>query len=59
MYKVKYVEDGVEKESREFAARAEAFAFQAGILARRKRMDDGTWNPDTKGVYNLDDPAAK
>lgn len=52
MYVVKYVENGEEKQSKEFADRDEAFRFQSGLLAKRKRKEDGTWDVDVKGVWN-------
>lgn len=51
MYVVKYVENGEEKEKK-IEDRDEAFLFQSGLLAKRKRKEDGTWDIDVKGVWN-------
>lgn len=51
MYVVKYVENGEEKESK-FEDRDEAFLFQSGLVARRKRNEDGKWDVEPKGVWN-------
>lgn len=58
-YVVRYVENGVEKESKEFADRDEAFGFQAGLIARRTQKADGTWDIETKGVWNIAPPAVR
>ena len=59
MYIVKYVENGETKESQEFKNRQEAFMFQAGLLTRRTRKEDGTWDIEPIGVYNLDPPGIR
>ena len=51
MYVVKYVENGEEKEKK-FEGRDEAFLFQSGLIAKRKRKENGAWNIETKGVWN-------
>ena len=51
MWKVKWVENGVEKESEEFDSRDDAFLFQSGLVAKRKRLADGKWDIETKGVW--------
>ena len=51
MYVVKYVENGEEKESK-FEDRDEAFIFQSGLVARRKRNEDGSWDVEPMGVWN-------
>ena len=53
MYVVKYVENGEEKQTEEIADRDEAFRRQTGLLAKRKRNEDGTWDIDVLGVWNL------
>ena len=52
-YVVRYVENGVEKESKEFTDRDEAFAFQAGLIAKRQKKADGAWDIELDGVYDL------
>lgn len=52
MYIVKYVENGVEKQS-EMMGRDEAFLFQSGLFARRKMTENGTWNIEVKGVWRV------
>lgn len=51
MYTVKYVENGEEKEA-EFEDRDEAFLFQSGLVARRKRNEDGSCDIKLMGVWN-------
>ena len=51
MYTVKYVENGEEKEA-EFKDRDEAFHFQSGLVARRKKNEDGRWDVEPMGVWN-------
>ena len=58
-YVVKYVENGVEKESKMFEDRDEAFMFQTGLLAKRVHKADGTWDIETKGVWNLSIPSSR
>ena len=58
-YIVKYVENGVEKESETFENRDEAFMFQTGLFAKRTRKADGTWDIETKGVWNLSIPPSR
>ena len=31
----------------------EAFLFQSGLLARRKRGEDGKWDIEIEGVWNV------
>lgn len=52
MYVVEYTENGEKKRSEAFEEREEAFAFQAGLIARRKRKDDGGWDIELGGVWN-------
>ena len=52
MYVVKYVENGEEKEEK-IEDRDEAFRFQSGLIAKRKRKEDGTWDIEPKGVWNM------
>jgi len=52
-YVVKYVENGVKKESAEFADRDEAFAFQAGLVTKRQKNAAGEWDIELDGVYDL------
>lgn len=51
MYTVKYVENGEKKEEK-FEDRDEAFLFQSGLIVRRKRNEDGSWDIEPKGVWN-------
>ena len=51
MYVVKYVENGEEKKA-EFEDRDEAFLFQSGLVARRKRNEDGKWDVESVGVWS-------
>ena len=51
MYVVKYVENGEEKEMK-FEERDEAFLFQSGLIAKRKRKENGAWDIEPKGVWN-------
>lgn len=51
MYVVEYVEDGEEKKEK-FEDRDKAFLFQSGVVARRKRNEDGSWNIEPKGVWS-------
>ena len=51
MYVVKYVENGEEKEAK-FEERDEAFLFQSGLIAKRKRKENGAWDIEPKGVWN-------
>ena len=51
MYTVKYVENDEEKEA-EFKDRGEAFLFQSGLIAKRKRKEDGSWDVEPMGVWN-------
>ena len=51
MYTVKYVENG-EKKEENFEDRDEAFLFQSGLIARRKRNEDGSWDVELMGVWN-------
>lgn len=51
MYVVKYVENGEEKEEK-IENRDEAFLFQSGLFAKRKRKEDGAWDIEVKGVWN-------
>lgn len=51
MYAVKYVENGEKKEA-EFEDRDEAFLFQSGLVARRKRNEDGKWDVEPIGVWS-------
>lgn len=53
MYIVKYVENGVEKQSKAIYDRDEAFLFQTGLIAKRKRTADGSWDIETKGVWKV------
>ena len=50
MWRVHYTEDGVEKTSEPFGDMDEAFGFQSGLLVRRRRREDGSWNIDVHGV---------
>jgi len=52
MYVVEYTENGVEKKSKAFEDREEAFLFQSGLIAKRKRGADGKWDIEPKGVWN-------
>ena len=54
MYKVVYTENGEKKESQAFAERNEAFGFQAGLLTRRVRRPDGSWDIELDGVYAVE-----
>ena len=58
-YVVKYVENGVEKESKVFEDRDEAFLFQTGLLAKRVRKEDGSWDIELRGVWNLSVPVPR
>ena len=58
-YVVEYVENGVEKKSKEFTDRDEAFGFQTGLIAKRTRKPDGTYDIMPKGVYDLDPVGAE
>lgn len=51
MYTVKYVENGEKKEEK-FEDRDEAFLFQSGLIARRKRNEDGSCDIKLMGVWN-------
>ena len=51
MYTVKYVENG-EKKEENFEDRDEAFLFQSGLIARRKRNEDGLCDIELMGVWN-------
>lgn len=53
MYIVKYVENGVEKQSKAIDDRDEAFLFQTGLIAKRKRTADGKWDIETRGVWKV------
>ena len=53
MYIVKYTENGVEKQSNTIENRDEAFLFQAGLIAKRKRNEDGSWDVTPKGVWKV------
>lgn len=53
MYIVKYVENGVEKQSKAIYDRDEAFLFQTGLIAKRKRAADGSWDIEPKGVWKV------
>ena len=51
MYTVKYVENGEKKEEK-FEDRDEAFLFQSGLIARRKKKEAGKWDIEPKGGWN-------
>ena len=51
MYTVKYVENGEEKEEK-FEDCDKAFLFQSGLIAKRKRKEDGSWDIEPKGVWS-------
>jgi len=52
MYEVRWTENG-EKKTEQIKNRDEAFLFQSGLLARRKRGEDGKWDIEIEGVWNV------
>jgi hypothetical protein len=53
MYKVKWIENGIEKESEEIENREDAFSFQSKLLCSRKKTSSGKWDIELVGVYNM------
>lgn len=52
MYEVRWTENG-EKKTEKIPGRDEAFSFQTGLLARRKKGEDGKWDIEIEGVWNV------
>ena len=53
MYEVRYAENGEQKKSPRIEDREEAFLWQAGLIARRKRKPDGGWDVEIGGVWKV------
>ena len=52
MYEVQWTENG-QKKTKRIADRDEAFLFQSELLIRRKRGENGKWNIEPYGVYEV------
>lgn len=53
MYKVKYIENGMTKESVSYEQRDDAVAFQVGLLARNYKLSDGSWYIKLLGIHHV------